>query len=347
MIDKMGTQLSRSDFWYIDRPEMWSYLGWFRKEKAGEPPLQLFIELWPGVFLDEVGYPELLLDDRSAKGKNLKGYSYSKYLNNRIITQSGEYKYNLDGNIFQTDPSEYHTVFADNLEHLVYRPDENNMIVLSSYSPKISDLIINFSCIFIFFFFSVSFCLLIVYFPSVRQGFRWNFRNKIQYSLITIIMVSFAIIGSFTVYYVYSQYQKKNYDIVKEKMKSIHTELSNAILFQNSFDDDDDKEILTGLLSEYQRLFLTDINLFNIHGQLIATSFPDVFDKGMMGRQINPNAYIKLYYGQRASILEHEEIGGLHYISAYEPFLDDDNRVIGFLNLPYRSEERRVGKECQ
>ena len=152
MTQTMGTQLSRSQFWYINRPNTVStYLGWFRKEKEGEAPLQLYIELWPSGAPDEVGYPELLLDDRSAKGNSMKGYSYAKYLNNKIITQFGDYKYNITGDIFQTDPSDYHTVYYDNREHLVYRLDENSMMVLSSYSPRISDLIVHFSCIFIFF----------------------------------------------------------------------------------------------------------------------------------------------------------------------------------------------------
>ena len=342
----MGTQLSRSQFWFINRPNIVStYLGWFRISKEGELPLQLFIELWPSGALDEVGYPELLLDDRLSKGNKIKGYSYAKYLNNKIISQSGDYKYDLSGDVFQTDASEYHKVYYDDREHLVYRPDENIMMVLSSYSPKLSDMIVNFSCIFIFFFIVVSICLLIVFFPIIRQRFRWNFRNKIQYSLIAIIMVSFAVIGSFTVYYVYTQYQNKNKDIVKEKIKAIHKELMDVMLFQKNLEENEDEEILAGLLSDYQRLFSTDINLFDVRGQLIATSFPDVFDKGLLGRQINPNAYIKLYYRQFASIIEREEIGGLHYISAYEPFINDENQVIGFLNLTYFTQKVTLAEE--
>ena len=336
------SKLPRSEFYFIDRPNDISYyLGWFRITKEGEAPLHLFIELWPGGSLDEVGYPELLLDDRLVKGNTLKDYSYARYLNNRIISKYGDYRYNLSGDIFQSDTSEYHLVNDDNMVHLVFRSDENNMMVLSSYSPRLSELIVNFSCIFIFFFIVVSVCLLMAYLPSIRQKFRWNFRNKIQFSLIAIIMVSFAVIGSFTVLYVNSQYQNKNSDIVKEKMKAIHTELSDVILYQKYLEELNREDIvhLNDLLSEYQRLFFADINLFDVHGQLIATSFPDVFDKGMMGRQINPNAYIKLYHGQRASIIEHEGVGGLHYISAYEPFLDDQNHVIGFLNLTYFTQQ--------
>ena len=43
MTETIENQLTRSQFWYIDRPDIWSYLGWFRVDKAGELPLHVFI----------------------------------------------------------------------------------------------------------------------------------------------------------------------------------------------------------------------------------------------------------------------------------------------------------------
>jgi len=349
MIETMGTQLARSQFWYIDRPNnVSSYLGWFRAEKEGEAPLHLFIEFWPSGDWDEVGYFELLLDDRLAKGNNLKGYSYAKYWNNRRITQYGDYGYNLKGDIFQNGHGDYYTVEADGMEHLVYRPDKNNMVILSSYSPKLSDQIINFSYIFIFFFTIISISLLIVHFSGIRRRFQWNFHNKIQYSMIAIMVVSFAVIEVFTVATVNRQYRKKNIDIVSEKMRAIHTELKDWIpLIQRYLaeKDDADKEMISGWLKAYQRLFFTDVNLFDARGQLIATSLPEIFDRGMTGKQINPDAYIKLAYEQRVSIIELEAIGGMNYISAYSLFVDNENRVIAFLNLPYFTQQGTLTEE--
>ncbi len=350
MTEKHGSKLARSEFWHIDRPiEGYSYyLGWFRKEKEGVPAIHVFIELWQGGTSDVVGYPELLLDSRTSKGNNLKGYSYAKYRNNRRVTQYGDYKYNLKGDIFQTNKSDYHMVYAGGMEHLVYRPDKNNMIVLSSYSPKPGDLLINFSYIFIFFFLIVSLCLLVIYLPVIRLGFQWNFRNKIQYSMIAVVLVSFAIIGVFTVFYVNRQYQNKNDDIINEKMQAIHhTEFIDQILFQKNLGNkwEENKEFLVDWLTYFQSIFFTDVNLFDVDGQLIETSLPDVFDRDLVGRQINPNAYIELAFGQRASIMEHEEIGSLNYISAYEPLVDNENRVIAFLNLPYFTHQDTLTEE--
>ena len=346
--ETMGTKLARSEFWYIDRPEMSLYLGWFFIEKEGKEPLHLYIELYPGETLDdEVGYPELLLDDRLAKGNALKNYSYAKYVNNIRLTQRGDYKYNLKGDVFQTDMSDYHTVNVDGMEHLVYRPDKKNIIVLSSYSPGFNDRIINFSYIFLFFFVVASIGLLFYYLFIVQKGFQWNFRNKIQYSMIATMFVSFTVIGIFTVFYVNRQYRIKTIDIANEKKNAIHTELNDFVPYMKNMEDIENRngDLLTELLKEYQRLFFTDINLFDKNGQLIATSLPDVFDKGLTGRQINPDAYVKLAFGQRASIIEREEIGGLQYLSVYEPFVDNENNVIAFLNLPYFTQQDTLAEE--
>ena len=343
--EKMGTKLARSEFYYIDRPNDISwYLGWFRVSKKEELPLHLFIELWPNEASNELGYPELLLDERSVAGNNLKGYSYATYRNNKRMLQSGSYQYNPVGDIFQTDKSEYHTVYADGTEHLVYRPDANNMIVLSSVSQKLSDYLVNFSFIFIFSLTIVSFCLLIINFQAIKREFRWNFRNKIQYSMIAIVLISFAIIIFFTVYYVNRQYMSKNIDIVNEKMRTIHAELLDEIPVVENIEEDD-KDILAGWLSYFQRIFFTDINLFNANGQLIATSSPDIFDMGLAGRQIDPGAYIKLVKEKRASIIEQEDIGGLHYLSAYEIFTDSENNIIALLNLRYFTHQGALTEE--
>ena len=349
MTETMGTKLARSEFWYINRPNnVSSYLGWFRKEKEGETPLHLFIEFWPGGYLDEIGYPELLLDGRLAKDNSLKGYSYAKYWNNRRITQYGDFEYNLKGTIFQNGQGDYYTVEADGMKHLVYRLNRNNMIVVSSSSPRRTDQIINFSYIFIFFFTVISICLLIFHLHRDRRKFQWNFRNKIQYSMIAVMLIAFAVIGIFTVIYVNRQYWKKNTDIVNEKMRAIHTELMEWMPLIQKYTTEkaeEDREMIAGCLHAYQQLFFTDVNLFDARGQLIATSLPEIFDRGMTGRQINPSAFIKLASEQRVSFIEREEVGGMHYISAYGLLVDNENRVVAFLNLPYFTHQNALTEE--
>jgi nitrogen fixation/metabolism regulation signal transduction histidine kinase len=99
------------------------------------------------------------------------------------------------------------------------------------------------------------------------------------------------------------------------------------------------------LLSYFQRLFQIDINLFDANGQLVASSLPELFDRGLIGRQINPDAFTKMAFEQKASIIEHEDIGAMHYISAYEQFVDDENKVTAYLNLSYVTQQDALTEE--
>ena len=346
--ESMGTKLSRSEFWYIYRPNDISwYLGWFRVARPNEPPLQLFIELWPSSGSDEIGYPELLLDDRLVAANNLKGFSYAKYRNNNRIAQWGEYRYNLTGDVFKNGKTLFYTVYIDNMRHLVYRSDENNMIVLSSFSPKLRNFVFNFSFIFILFSFFASVFFLFRHLPDIRKNFNWSFRNKIQYSMIAVILVSFATISGFTFYYVNNQYMKKNRDIVSEKMRAIYSELQNELTAWETIEEinEADANALFAWLTYFQRLFFTDINLFNARGQLMSTSLPDIFNRGLQGRQINPDAFIKMALEKRTSVIIREDIGGFHYLSAYEVITDDKNRVVAFLNIPYFTPQDSLTEE--
>jgi signal transduction histidine kinase len=351
MIEESGTQLSQSQFYYINRKQtdlLGSYLGWFRMEAERNAPLYLFIEFWTRGASDDIGYPELLLDSQTSQGNNLNGYSFAKYHKNRRISQSGTFNYSLSGDMFQPapgQPDDYHTVISDEMEHLVYCPDPSNMIVLSSHHPNFMSLAVNFSYSFILAFLLVS--IIVLFFLPVRTTFQWNLRNKIQISMIVTIIVSFAVIGAYTFIHINSQYENKHNSIISEKMQSVYKELQNALQLQNNTDAQwkNDTDELTEWLLLFRGMFSTDINLYDVNGRLLATSVPDVFERGLVSWQINPEAYIKLRYGQNASIIEHENIGSLEYISAYEPVVDNNNNVVAILNLPYFTQRDELSAE--
>ena len=82
-------------------------------------------------------------------------------------------------------------------------------------------------------------------------------------------------------------------------------------------------------------VFYCDVNLYGIDGKLIGTSRQELFKKGLAGTQMNPRAYKNLVYTDAVRFLEEEKIGDLQYLSFYVPLLSNDNRLAGFVNLPY------------
>jgi signal transduction histidine kinase len=330
----VGVKLKHSEFWLIEQPnERSKYLGWFRIARTGEPVLQLFIEFSVRNPTIELGYPELLFDSRFDENKVFRGFSYAKYRNNRRIYQYGDYKYNLTADDFQTEIAQYRTLSSGDKEHFIYRPNADDLIIISHDKIKIVDVLLTFSYVFSLFFIFFSTIVLFRYL-STKHKFRWTLRNKIQYSLVFVTLAAFLLVLAFTVFYTYRQYWTQNSNNLEEKINSVYAEIQDIIYLQ--LDENDDKlSILSDWLLYFQKIFATDINLFNSSGHLLYTTHPEIFIQGHSGRHINPNAYINLALRGRSSIVEREEIGGLKYLSAYETLTDTENNVIAFLNLPY------------
>ena len=70
-------------------------------------------------------------------------------------------------------------------------------------------------------------------------------------------------------------------------------------------------------------------------GKLIGTSRPELYRSGLAGFQMNPDAYYKLAYTEAENYISDEKIGNMEYLSFYVPFLNSENNLAGFVNLPY------------
>jgi nitrogen fixation/metabolism regulation signal transduction histidine kinase len=102
---------------------------------------------------------------------------------------------------------------------------------------------------------------------------------------------------------------------------------------------------LNDLLINTSNIFYIDINLYDPEGNLIATSRPEIFDKGLIGKKMNARAYAALTNDAKAEVVHNENIGNLNYISAYVPFKNKDNKLLAYLNLPYFTRQEELSRE--
>jgi nitrogen fixation/metabolism regulation signal transduction histidine kinase len=89
-------------------------------------------------------------------------------------------------------------------------------------------------------------------------------------------------------------------------------------------------------LINLSNIFRTDINIYGINGDLIATSRPEIYEKGLISTKMNADAFFELDSRFRIEFTQPEKIGSLSYLSAYRPIFNDaSTQYIGFINLPY------------
>jgi signal transduction histidine kinase len=146
-------------------------------------------------------------------------------------------------------------------------------------------------------------------------------------------------VGGGTIYFSIQQYQRKQHDLLSEKIQSVYIELDHLLAYlPNRISPNwkgDDYDNLNQLLIKFSDVFYSDINLFDPQGDLLATSRSELFDQGILGRKMNPQAYNKMVKEKQAEFIHREHIGKLTYLSAYVPFVNAKNKLLAYLNLPY------------
>jgi nitrogen fixation/metabolism regulation signal transduction histidine kinase len=310
--------------------------------------MTMYIELESRLISEEFGYPELLLDETVDVNSYLSEYSYAKYYRNNLIAQTGNFHYSLTRDVYGKHKNEFSLIRYDGYDHLLYDVDNENTIVISKPTAGFFSMLITFSYIFLFYYILLLLALVIFNVYAFEKKYEFNFRNKIQVSIISILLLSLVLIGGGTIYFSIEQYQKKNYDNISEKIQSVNIELDHKLAFEERLTNQwssESYENLDQLLLKFSDVFYTDINLFNPSGNLIATTRPEIFDRQLTGTKMDPRAFSELTIEKKTVYMHHENIGKLHYLSAYVPFMNTNNVLLAYLNLPYFTQEDVLRQE--
>jgi two-component system nitrogen regulation sensor histidine kinase NtrY len=179
-----------------------------------------------------------------------------------------------------------------------------------------------------------------------RTDFRFlnNLRNKIQFSIISILFISLLLIATATIWLNIRNYRNNQDNILHEKIQSVLVELRHKLAYENELTpywSARNYNNLDQLLIKFSDVFYSDINLYDPQkGTLLATSRYEIFDLGLQGEKMDPVAYYKLHDEKRAQFIHREKIGNLSYLSAYVPFENADGKLLAYLNLPYFSKQK-------
>ncbi|OFX89925.1 MAG: hypothetical protein A2W99_08830 [Bacteroidetes bacterium GWF2_33_16] len=341
-----GTKSQFSSFYYLDNLNgRISYLARFTyKKPEWDNEITLFVSLDSKLVSKELGYPELLLDKRLAGSTALREYSYAKYRENSLVNRSGDFSYQLQLPENWASSEEFCFITESNFDHLIYKIDEKTQIVISKESLGFVDILASFSYIFVLYYLLLTVVFFIISFPGNIRSFKYDFKNKIKFSMIGLLLLSLIIVGFGTVYYNIDQFERKLHDSVSEKIQSILVEMEQKLGGEIDLSDNY-SDYLTYLLTKFSNVFYIDINLYDVNGNLLASSRPQIFEKGLMGKKMNTEAYLEMVVKKSGKFIHQESIGDLTYLSAYVPFVNDDNELLGYLNLPYFTKQSELKKE--
>ncbi len=133
-----------------------------------------------------------------------------------------------------------------------------------------------------------------------------------------------------TIFYNVEQYKTKHRDDLNEKMKSISEEIEMRLEIK----DEISPELVDWLFIELTKLsniFRTDINIYGVDGNLLASSRVEIFQRGLVSTRMNSLAFYEIFQNyQYDNYFQPEKIGELSYLSVYKPIVNNQWSDFGY-----------------
>lgn len=347
MIKDMGVQISGSNFYFMDNMNgRISYTGKLHFPMPGKhESVTIYVDLDSDLLFEGIGFPELLIDKSITRSENYRKFSYAKYYGGELTDRFGDFNYNIYIDTYRPGEEEFTTRKLGNYEHLIYHTRENNFVVVSRKLFSFVDYLISFPYLFVFYFLMVLVLLLIGNRRIGQQKIKTDLKFKIQVAIISIVFISLLLVALATLFYNIDNYKTKHRDDLNEKMKSISEEIDMRL---------EDKSEITPELVEWLQLeltklsniFRTDINIYNVSGNLLASSRVEIFQLGLVSGRMNPQAYYEIFHNYQVdNFFQPENIGELSYLSVYKQIMNNAGQPLGAINLPYFITQDKYSQE--
>lgn len=338
--DEFGEKVQNTNFWFInDNSGKITYTGLIEVPiKKDSRNLRLYISLYEKLVSKRLGFPKLLIDKTSISKTEYNGYSYAKYKDGNLTVKSGNYSYDLTDIDFIKSNKKKFFIEKNGFKHLVFQDKSGQKIVLSKEKEEIFDLIISFAYLFVFFNILVFLSIIFTDYRFAFKKFKFDFTNQIKLAMVFILILSFLVFGSGTIYFTIKQDKKVTKKEVADKVQSVLVELKHKLQDEEVLTPEwhtDKYDHLDELLIKFSKVFFSDINLYDLDGHLLATSRSNIFNKGLIGKQMNSKAFKMMSVVKKTEFIHKERIGNLEFLSIYIPLENENNKVIAYINLPY------------
>ena len=349
ILDDFGKPASGQHLFYLDYGYGFrNYLAvipFGGKKNQDKYRVTVYIEINSKLLFKDLGYPELLIDKRQADFPDVSGYSYAFFRNGKLVHRVGNIEYSLDLDHTLTHQKENaHFYIKNGLDNYCYPINKTNVLIISKKAGSLLDSIAPFSYLFFLFVIVSLLFFFIVRFPSVFKVSQMMFSGRLQLSMIGILITSLLVVGFLVVFYITRLNRDKNLENLIERAHSISVEVQHKL---GTADDlaNLGTAYLNELMTKFSNVFFCDVNLYSPEGRLLATSRPEIFEKGLISSLMNTMAYANLKYAH-SSLFTHDEFIGLHYYSsAYLPLFNDKNQLQAYVNLPYFARQDDLKRE--
>lgn len=287
-------------------------------------------------------FPRLLLDDKYSAGLNSRNFDYAVYSDEELLYSVGVFNYRAE-DVLQLPSMRGLDSEGVNLKgyHHVGVGESGRFVVVSSPLYPIYYILADISFYFIAYILLTLLSILIYLTIRGMRRVDFNYSTKLQFYLnfaffVPMLVISVIIIGLLT-----NSYREELNRQYFQRANLIGNNLS-AILereIAGELESDDFPEAVGDL----SLLTSTEINIYEPSGSLLATSQPNIFDKGILRPWVNPRAIAQIVEGQNNIILLDEQVGELRYKAVYAAIRSTNNKEIrAIMAIPFFESENEL-----
>ena len=317
----------------------------------------LFITAAPPSFSTQALMPELF-KPLQTNMQNPALYDYALYNQGVLLWSSHNFPFTTILPAGFRLMNEYETQALDGQEVLWYNAGNRRLVAVIKpggvFSGAITVFAYIFSC-FILLYLVEQLLIRLLSGPYRLQHF-WvgeplSIRSKIRRTVILVSILSFVLIGIATVYFFIHRYQQNNNSrltsLVSTVEKDLRSQTDITALFRQPFAPGS-ANMLPGnsaTVTALADLLGIDINLFDLNGNLTATSQQLIYNREYISTKMNPVAFYQVAFNHQSQYLQTETIGQLTYQGVYLPVRSAKGATLGFINIPYFASQVELNQE--
>lgn len=250
-------------------------------------------------------------------------------------THVGEYR------VAAIIPAEWHITSArEEIEQsFSYQPLLEDMDKTKSYgiSPRYQARI--------FFWLTISFIVILISIVVVSiiraHGFKnLQMRSKIQFSIISMVLVGHLGVLLVSVVFFRKHYQSRQEADLQRQCRFVQSALQNLYFWDYSTDGISQLG-LNADLRDLAHAYGTDIHVYDLNGRLIGSSTPQLFQNRLLSVYLAP----EVMFSDENTQTCYSSMADIRYLSAYTEFVNGSFMQLGYIAIPQFISEVELARE--
>ncbi len=326
------------------------------KDVSGNIKGYLFIVGDPKKFKNQSVYPELFMSGNADVDE--KNIIYAIYNRGKLVESKGDYNFLSQIPISNYPKGQTEKKKLEKSVEFRYNAGNGKLIITVHYQSIFLEFLTLFAYLF------GAFLLIIILFQTgrllvlfrfqlhkMKRGIEFNIKYQIQAAIVFISLFSFIIIGVATIKFYINRFTQTNRERLIKSMKVLSNEIDNdeikhhlfTAALSNVSNVNDAK--LQKDIREVAEIQNVDVNLYDVFGNLKATTQPDIYKKQILSNIMDPNAFYKLSSKQEVQVIQDEKVSNFTFLSIYVPIYNHDGKPYAYLNIPYLNTQKELNQE--